>query len=397
VRAVGLADPRGGYAADDMSEPPTIEGPPAAPPRTMAEMVERAPSREILVRPRTLLIIAGTVLGVALAVWVFLEAWQVISWVFIALLFAIAMMPAVDYLERRGLPNTLAVSVVCFGVLGVVGLIAWAVVPTLIDQTTELVQAVPGAIDDITKGRGPLGFLQTDYGLADKVREQLENQSGSGILGYTAPAIGILKGILTAVVATVTIFFITFFMLREGRRWVGWTLDLVPPASRPRWERVFEGVTRTIRGYVTGNLLISVIAGIVAYVTLMAVGVPFALPLAVVVAILDLVPLVGATIATVAAAGGALSQGVVEALIVVAVLVVYQQVENHVLQPVIYGRTVQLSPLMVLISILIAGSIAGILGALIAIPIAGSLQVVVLELIAARRERTLSRWGPEGG
>jgi len=82
---------------------------------------------------------------------------------------------------------------------------------------------------------------------------------------------------------------------------------------------------------------------------------------------------------------------------VVAVLVVYQQVENHVLQPVIYGRTVQLSPLMVLISILIAGSIAGILGALIAIPIAGSLQVVVLELIAARRERTLSRWGPEGG
>ena len=360
-------------------------------------MVERAPSREILVRPRTLLIIAGTVLGVALAVWVFLEAWQVISWVFIALLFAIAMMPAVDYLERRGLPNTLAVSVVCFGVLGVVGLIAWAVVPTLIDQTTELVQAVPGAIDDITKGRGPLGFLQTDYGLADQVREQLENQSGSGILGYSAPAIGILKGILTAVVATVTIFFITFFMLREGRRWVGWTLDLVPQASRPRWERVFEGVTRTIRGYVTGNLLISVIAGIVAYVTLMAVGVPFALPLAVVVAILDLVPLVGATIATVAAAGGALSQGVVEALIVVAVLVVYQQVENHVLQPVIYGRTVQLSPLMVLISILIAGSIAGILGALIAIPIAGSLQVVVLELIAARRERTLSRWGPEGG
>ncbi len=362
----------------------------------MAEMVERAPSREILVRPRTLLVIAATVLGVALAVWVFLEAWQVISWVFIALLFAIAMMPAVDFLERRGLSNTLAVSLVCFGVLGVVGLIAWAVVPTLVDQTTELIQAVPGAIDDITKGRGPLGFLQTDYGLADQVREQLDSQSGSGILGYSAPAIGILKGILTAVVATVTIFFITFFMLREGRRWVAWTLDLVPPASRPRWERVFAGVTRTIRGYVTGNLLISVIAGVVAYVTLMAVGVPFALPLAVVVAILDLVPLVGATIATVAAAGGALSQGLVEAIIVVAVLVVYQQVENHVLQPVIYGRTVQLSPLMVLISILIAGSIAGILGALIAIPIAGSVQVVVLELIAARRERSLARWTPEG-
>ena len=138
---------------------------------------------------------------------------------------------------------------------------------------------------------------------------------------------------------------------------------------------MLAGVTRTIRGYVTGNLLISLIAGIVAYVTLVAVGVPFALPLAVVVAILDLVPLVGRDHRHGRRGRGALAQGVVPALIVVAVLVVYQQIENHLLQPVIYGRTVQLSPLMVLISILIAGSIAGILGALIAIPIAGSLQV----------------------
>lgn len=379
-----------------MSEPPTIEGPPAAPPRTMAEMVERAPSREVLVRPRTLLVVAATALGVALAVWVLLEAWQVISWVFVAALLAIALMPAVDALERRGVPNMLAATLTCLGALAVVGLIAWAVVPTLVDQTTALVMALPGAIDDITEGRGPLGFLQTEYGLADAVRRALEDRSGGGILGYSAPALGVLRGVITVVVATVTILFLVFFMLREGRRWVDGVLDLVPPASRPRWERVFAGVTRTIRGYVTGNLLISVIAGVVAYAALVAVGVPFALPLAVVVAILDLVPLVGATIATVAAAGGALGEGIGPALIVVAVLVAYQQIENHLLQPVIYGRTVQLSPLMVLVSILVAGSIAGILGALIAIPIAGSLQVVALEIIEARRERTLARWNPEG-
>jgi predicted PurR-regulated permease PerM len=362
----------------------------------MAEMVERAPSREILVRPRTLLVIAATALGVALTVWVFLEAWAVISWVFIAVLFAIALMPGVDWLERRGVPNTVAVSVVCFGALAVVGLLGWAVIPTLVEQTTELVQAIPGAIDDITRGRGPLGFLQSEYGLADRVREELEDQSGSTVLGYSGPALGILRGIVTIVFATITIFFMVFFMLREGRRWVGAGLDLLPVASRPRWERMLAGMTRTIRGYVTGNLAISLIAGIVAYVTLLAVGVPFALPLAVVVAILDLVPLIGATIATVAAAAGALGQGVVPALIVVGVFVVYQQLENHLLQPLIYGRTVQLSPLVVLISILIAGSIAGILGALIAIPIAGSLQVVLTELIAIRRERNLARWGPEG-
>jgi predicted PurR-regulated permease PerM len=380
-----------------MAEPPTITEPPEAPPRTMAEMIERAPSREILVRPRTLLVIAATVLAVALVVWVLLEAWQVVSWIFIAILFAIALQPAVDFLERRGMPNGAAVTLVSIAALAAVGLLAWAVIPPLVSQTTELIQAIPGAIDDITAGRGPLGFLQTDYGLADRAREFLEGRSSEGVLGVTSPALEVLRGILTAVVATVTIFFMVFFLLREGRRWVNAGVDLLPPASRPRWERVLAGVTRTIRGYVTGNLLISLIAGLVAYVTLFALGVPYALPLALLVALLDLIPLVGATLGTVLAAGVALSEGLFPCLVVVAVFIVYQQIENHLLQPLIYGRTVQLSPLMVLISILLAGSIAGVIGALIAIPIAGSLQVVVIELLAARRERLQARWssGPD--
>jgi predicted PurR-regulated permease PerM len=375
-----------------MAQPPTITEPPEAPPPTMAEMIERAPSREILVRPRTLLVIAATVLAVALVVWVLLEAWQVVSWIFIAILFAIALQPAVDFLERRGMPNGAAVTLVSIAALAAVGLLAWAVIPPLVSQTTELIQAIPGAIDDITAGRGPLGFLQTDYGLADRAREFLEGRSSEGVLGVTSPALEVLRGILTAVVATVTIFFMVFFLLREGRRWVNAGVDLLPPASRPRWERVLAGVTRTIRGYVTGNLLISLIAGLVAYVTLFALGVPYALPLALLVALLDLIPLVGATLGTVLAAGVALSEGLFPCLVVVAVFIVYQQIENHLLQPLIYGRTVQLSPLMVLISILLAGSIAGVIGALIAIPIAGSLQVVVIELLAARHERLQARW-----
>jgi predicted PurR-regulated permease PerM len=377
-----------------MAEPPPIAGPPEPPPRTMAEMVERAPSREILVRPRTLLVIAATMLAVALAVWVLLEAWQVVSWIFIAILFAIALMPAVDSLERRGLSHGLSVTLICVAALAVVGLVAWAVIPPLVSQTSDLIQAIPGAIDDLTAGRGPLGFLQSEYGLADKARELLEGRSSEGVLGLTSPALGVLRGILTAVVATVTIFFLVLFLLREGRRWVEAGVDLLPPASRPRWERVLAGVTRTIRGYVTGNLLISLIAGTIAYVTLLATGVPYALPLAVLVAVLDLIPLVGATLGTVVASGVALGEGLFPFIVVAVVFVAYQQFENHLLQPLIYGRTVQLSPLMVLISILLAGSIAGIIGALIAIPIAGSLQVVLAELIAARRERTGVGWTP---
>jgi predicted PurR-regulated permease PerM len=330
-------------------------------------------------------------------VWIVIEARQVITWFFIAVLFAIALMPAVDVLERRGLSNSVAVSLVCLGALVVVGLIAWAFIPPLVQQTTDLIEQVPDAIHQITAGRGPLGFLQSDYGLADKAREALEHQTGGSVLGFTAPALGIVKGVLTAVAATVAIFFLVFFLLREGRRWVEAGLDLVPAASRPRWERILAGVTRTIRGYVTGNLLISLIAGLVAFVTFEATGIPYAVPLALLVAVLDLIPLVGATIATVLAAAVALAQGVVPFIIVLAVLVVYQQIENHLLQPFVYGRTVQLSPLMVLIAVLVGGEIAGIIGALIAIPIAGSLQVVLLELIAARRERTLRHFGADRG
>ena len=186
-------------------------------------------------------------------------------------------------------------------------------------------------------------------------------------------------------------------MLREGRRWVESGLSLARPESRERWERVLAGVTRTIRGYVTGNLLISLIAGGVAYATLMSLGSPFALPVAVLVAVLDLVPLIGATLGTVVAAAAALPEGVVQAIVVVAVFVVYQQLENHLIQPLVYGRTVQLSPLMVLIAVLIGGQVAGIIGALLAIPVAGSIQVVLTELIDLRRERAVARWGPDPG
>jgi predicted PurR-regulated permease PerM len=380
-----------------MEVPPPRDEEPGPPPRTLGEMVDRAPSREVLVRPRTLLVVAATAIGVTVGVWIVIEARQVITWFLIAVLFAIALMPAVDLLERRGLPNSAAVSLVCLAALVVVGLIAWAFIPPLVQQTTALIEKLPDAIHQITAGRGPLGFLQSDYGLADKAREALEHQTGGSVLGFTAPALGIVKGVLTAVAATVAIFFLVFFLLREGRRWVEAGLDLVPAASRPRWERILAGVTRTIRGYVTGNLLISLIAGLVAFVTFEATGIPYAVPLALLVAVLDLIPLVGATIATVVAAAVALAQGIVPFVIVLAVLIVYQQIENHLLQPFVYGRTVQLSPLTVLVAVLVGGEIAGIVGALIAIPIAGSLQVVLLELIAARRERTLRHFGADGG
>jgi predicted PurR-regulated permease PerM len=138
---------------------------------------------------------------------------------------------------------------------------------------------------------------------------------------------------------------------------------------------------------VTGNLLISLIAGTLTTVLLLILGVPFAVALGVIVAILDLIPLAGATIAAIIIGTVAFLHSITAGIVVVVFFIAYQQVENHFLQPVIYSRTVQLSPLAVLIAVLIGAKVAGILGALGAIPVAGAIQVVLLDWQRARRER----------
>ena len=148
---------------------------------------------------------------------------------------------------------------------------------------------------------------------------------------------------------------------------------------QPRWRAIGRDVYRTVGGYVTGNLLISLIAGTLTTIVLLALGVPFAVALGVIVAILDLIPLAGATIAAILIGTVAFLHSITAGIIVVVFFIVYQQLENHFLQPVIYGRTVQLSPLAVLVAVLIGAELAGILGALGAIPVAGAIQVILID------------------
>jgi predicted PurR-regulated permease PerM len=161
--------------------------------------------------------------------------------------------------------------------------------------------------------------------------------------------------------------------------------SLFPEHSQARWRRVGDDVYRTVGGYVTGNILISLIAGASITVVLLIMGVPYAVALGLLVAFLDLIPLAGATIAGVIVAVVAFVHSIPAGIVAVAFFVIYQQIENHFLQPVIYGRTVQLSPLAVLVSVLVGAELAGILGALAAIPVAGAIQVVVRDQLAARR------------
>jgi predicted PurR-regulated permease PerM len=346
--------------------------------------------RVVRFRTSTVLAVLGITIAVALLLQIVWIARQVLTWVLIAVFLALAMNPAVEWLQAHGLKRRAAATAVVFlfVVAAIVGIGA-LFVPTLVDEVNKFADALPGYVDDLTAGRGPLGFLQEDYHVVDRVRDAVEEGGASRVLGLSGTAIAITKGVLTAIVAVVTIAFMTFFMLLEGPIWLERFYSLLPADRQERWRQIGRDIYRTVGGYVSGNLFISVIAGVASAVLLLILGVPFAVALGLVVAILDLIPLAGATLAAIIVSTVAfLAEGWVKGAIVVAFFIVYQQLENHVIQPVVYSRTVQLSPLAVLIAVLVGAELAGVLGALAAIPIAGTIQVVLVSWLHERRRQS---------
>ena len=343
-------------------------------------------------RATTILRVVAIVIAVAVALEVVWICRHVITWILIALFLALALDPLVTLLQRRvHVGRAAAIGLSYLLVLLVLVAIGFTFVPKLVDETNGFVQATPGYVEDLTHGRGRLGFLETKYHIVERVREQVNKGGASRILGLSGTALSITKSVITAVAATITIVFLTFFMLLEGRGWTERFFELLPDSSRTRWRSVAHDIYRTVGGYVTGNLLISLIAGVSVTIVLLVMGVPFAVALGLLVAILDLVPLAGATIAGIVVVGISFLHSVPAGIVLAVFVIVYQQIENHFLQPVVYGRTVQLSPLVVLISILIGAELAGILGALGAIPVAGSIQVVLRDVLATHRRRLIER------
>ncbi len=175
-----------------------------------------------------------------------------------------------------------------------------------------------------------------------------------------------------------SILVITFFLVRDGHRLLEFLYRQVPPERARRLRTIADDVSDAIAGYVFGNFVISILAGLVTYVTLTILDVPFALPLAILFGFFDLIPLVGATL-------GGILVGIVVAfvefpvglIVWAAVLILYQQVENNLIQPLVYGRAVQLHPLIVIVAILIGAALLGVLGALVAIPAAAAVQAVI--------------------
>jgi predicted PurR-regulated permease PerM len=284
----------------------------------------------------------------------------------------------------------MAVSAVYVVALAFFALLGLVFIPPLVDQVSTLVTALPDLVGDLTRGHGPLGFLERKYQVVERVRDATTGPGADTLLGQAASALTAVKGIATTVVGLLIIAFLTFFMLLEGPEWRHRCTGLVPEVHRGAVERVGAGVYRAVGGFVTGNLVASLLAGLFATIIMLATGVPYAVPIGLFVAIIELVPYVGPLVATIVVVAVALTVSITTALVTLGLLLAYHAIEGHTLRPFLYGRAVQLSPLAVLVAILLGTEIAGILGALIAIPVAGSVQVIIQELIARRDERRRS-------
>jgi predicted PurR-regulated permease PerM len=346
------------------------------------------PERIVRFRPTTVLAVLGITFGFLLLLYITWISRQVLTWILVAIFLTLALNPAVEAMQRRGIRNRGMATGLTFliALLVIVGA-GWLFIPTLVDEARGFVENLPDYVRDVSEGRGPLGELAERYDLEERVRAAVADGGAAGLLGLSGTALAVTESVLTFIVAVVTIAFLTFFMLLEGPRWMERFYALLPEGSQAKWREIGTQIYRTVGGYVTGNLVISIVAGTFSTIVLLIMDVPYAVALGLLVAILDLIPLAGATLAAILVSTVAFLTSIPAGIVVLVFFVVYQQVENHVLQPLVYSRTVQLSPLAILISVLIGAKIAGILGALAAIPLAGTIQVLLLAWLRSRRER----------
>ena len=317
-----------------------------------------------------------------------------ISWLLIASFLAIALSPPVNFLNRR-MRRGFAIALTYLGLLAVPVLLIALIVPPLITEANNFADNVPRYADDVTEyvqKNKRLREINKDYDITQKLEEEakkLPNRLG-GAAG-TLRDIGF--GIVNSLFALITILVMTAFLLGSGRRWTDTFINSRPPEQRERLRRSRDNLASAVSGYVAGALTIAAIAGVATYIVLLILGVPFRGPLAVIAGLFSLIPLVGATIAAVLIGIVTLFENFPTATIVWVIwAIVYQQIENHVIQPQIQKRTVNVQPLITIVAVLFGATLLGVLGALVAIPVAASIQILVREYVDLR---TLSIKTPE--
>lgn len=328
------------------------------------------------------LYVSLAVLAVLLAAAAVYTTRAVLVRVLIALFIAVSLDPAVRALTQRGMRRSVAVLVIFAVAGGLTAAFLISVIPALVSQFQSLVHDFPGYVASLSDRSSRFRQLTDRFHLTAKVQAliaDLPGRLGGGALGFT-------RRLFSALFDTLTVVVLAIYFMADMPRLRHNTMRLFPRARRPQAVRITDVMVDKVGSYMIGNLLISLVAGLAAFAVFAALSVPFAVPLAFVVAVCDLIPMIGATLgAVVCVAAALLTTDLWPTTVIVAIFfVLYQQVENYLVAPRILRQTVSLSAAAVLLAGLIGGTVLGLVGALMAIPVAAGLKVVLAERLHAR-------------
>ena len=333
---------------------------------------------------KTIIGTVGVVVGTYALLVLILATVRIIAWVAVAGFFAIVLAPLVRRVQRHtGDRRTVATGLVVFSTLFMlIGILALFIMPVR-SQLVNILTDLPGTVHQAAQGRGPVGNIVKKLHIENYIK------SNEGELTRAADRINkssfeTAQTVVSAALAFITMTLITFFFLSQSEAMARSAMNIVPRKRRASVQRIATDAAAAVSGYVIGNLLISGVAGVAAFTALVSLGVPSPVVLALFVAFADLIPLVGATLGAAACVIAAYLHSPTAGLIALIFFVVYQQVENGVIYPWIMARKVNVNPLVILLSVLVGVELFGILGALLAVPASGALQVM---LIAIRQER----------
>jgi predicted PurR-regulated permease PerM len=304
--------------------------------------------------------------------------------VLVAVFFAVALDPIVRALGRIRLKRSHAVAVVFLAVIVFIGGFVASVTPPLVRQTEKLATSVPHYVSDLAKHSKQFKQLDEKYKISGRLKSAVNNVpsiAGKSLGG----ALGIVRSVGSAVFSVLTVMILTIYFLVDLPNLLAGAAKLVPKSRRKSWQHNSQVVFDRISGYMLGNIGVSIVAGLASFIALIALRVPYALPLAMWVAIADLIPMVGATLGAIPAVIVAFFGGFWTGIGTVGFFVVYQQVENYLVAPRVMKRAVDISPAAVILAALIGATLLGFVGALLAIPFAASIKVLTQEIWVPRQ------------
>ena len=300
--------------------------------------------------------------------------------ILVALFISVSLDPAVRALERRGMRRGFAVTLIFLLAFGLAAAFLLSIIPPLVTQFSNLVDDLPGYLARLQERSSQFRQLNDRFNVSDQLQGMvgtLPGRLGTGLLGFTSRVFGAVFNSLTILVFTI------YFMADMPRIRTG-LVRLFPVERRPRARQVVDLVVDKVGGYMIGNIIISIIAGLASLIAFSLLGVPFPVPLAFVVAICDLIPMIGATLGAIIGVTVALfSTNLLHTLLVAAFFVAYQQLENYLIAPRVLKTTVELGAAAVLIAGLIGATVLGLVGALMAIPVAAAFNVLLNERLVA--------------